>query len=192
MQQFGPGVRERGVNQIRAEPAASDRLATFVRDEGQALLRFAFLLTGGNTSAAEDLVQTVLLRLVHRGIDDLADPRTYARRALVNEQRSLGRRTMAHVRALSRLGHPADVSRYDTGPEDRMVVLEALTALTDRERAAVVLRYYEDAADVDIAEVLGCSRGTVRSLVHRAMPKLKRAIEMDRPAPDDPRTDGES
>ena len=174
------------MRQIGAVPDAGDRVDAFVREEGQALLRFAFLLTGGHASAAEDLVQSVLLRLVDRGIHDLANPATYARRAIVNEHRSLGRRARVHLRALTRVGAGSGVVAQSTAPEDRSAILPALGVLSDRERAAVVLRYYEDLPDDDIAEALGCSRVTVRSLVHRAIPKLKRELASTyRPAADE-------
>jgi RNA polymerase sigma-70 factor (sigma-E family) len=181
MQQFGPRMRERDVSRIGAEQTPTEHLDAFVREEGQALLRVAFLLTGGRPAAAEDLVQAVLLRLVDRGIEDLNNPRTYVRRALVNEQRTQARRMHTHVRALTRLGARTDASNPAEHVADRIAVLSALAVLSRRERAAVVLRYYEDLADADIAEVLGCSRATVRSLVHRAMPKLKRALSQDGP-----------
>ena len=63
------------------------------------------------------------------------------------------------------------------GPEERMAVFAALRSLSERERAAVVLRYYEDLPDQQIAEALGCSRATVRSLVHRALPKLRARLD---------------
>ncbi len=168
----------RGVSHIEAQPSTGSTLDAFAQAEGQALLRFAFLLTGGNAAASEDLVQTVLLRLVDRGIDDLADPRTYARRAVLNEHRSGGRRVRTHLRALPRLRGAGPATTDPTSAAgDRLDVFTALRSLSDRERAAVVLRYYEDRTDPDIAEILGCSRATVRSLVHRAIPKLKRALD---------------
>lgn len=156
-----------------AEPAVGDPLDVFLRREGQGLLRFAYLLTGGQGAAAEDLVQAVLARLVRRGIDDLTDPRTYARRSIVNESHSLARRAAAQLRAMSRHGAGAEAEPRSEQSEDRATLFAALRKLTERERAAVVLRYYEDFTDDQIAEVLGCSRPTVRSLVHRALPKLR-------------------
>ena len=156
------------------------QVEAFAAAEGQGLLRFAYLLTGGNAQAAEDLVQSVLLRLLHRGVGDLESPVTFARRCLMNEHRSRGRRLVTARRALSRIG-PAD---HDTGVamdvvHEREVLLAALRQLSSRERSAVALRYLEDLADDEIAEVLGCTRSTVRSLVHRALPKLRAVIERE-------------
>ena len=156
-----------------AEAAVDDPFDGFLRREGQGLLRFAYLLTGGQAAVAEDLVQTVLARLLRRGIDDLADPRTYARRSIVNENHSLSRRAAAQLRALARHGPGEAAEARTEQTEDRAALFAALRTLSDRERAAVVLRYYEDLPDDQIAQVLGCSRPTVRSLVHRALPKLR-------------------
>ncbi|GAA1933755.1 sigma-70 family RNA polymerase sigma factor [Nocardioides marmoribigeumensis] len=159
---------------MSAEQAA---LGRFVDEQGAALQRFAWLLTRDPERAA-DLTQTVLLRLARRGVADLADPATYARRALVNEHRSQGRTTGARVRALARLG----AGPHAPGPDpahasgERDAIWRALAALSDRQRAAVVLRYYEDLPDERIGEVLGCRPATVRSLVARAMPVLREAL----------------
>jgi RNA polymerase sigma factor (sigma-70 family) len=154
----------------------SRRLESLVQDEGQALVRFAFLLTGGDAPLADDLVQGVLARLVSRGIDDLADPVSYARRAVVNEYRSLHRRRQTHERALTRIG-PVSSGTATSSIEDRDAVLRALLDLSERERAAVVLRYFADLDDGAIATELGCARVTVRSLVHRALRKLRPLLE---------------
>ena len=151
-----------------------DRVSAFVAEHGDGLLRFAFLLTGGRCAEAEDLVQTVLLRMLERDLSGVGSLGAYARRALVNEQHSRGRRESVGRRVLHRLWRPD--SATDPDVVDRVAVLEALRALGDRERAAVVLRYWEDLPDEEIAEVLGCASATVRSLVHRALPRLRAAI----------------
>jgi len=164
-------------------------LDSFVQAEGQGLVRFAFLLTAGNAALADDLVQGVLARLVSRGIDDLTDPVSYTRRAIVNEYRSTHRRGQAHDRAMARIGPPAP-SAGVSSIEDRDAVLRALAELGARERAAVVLRYYADLDDAAIAAELGCARATVRSLVHRALKKLRPRLEptfRDAPSPQEER-----
>lgn len=148
-------------------------VGVFAEAAGPALMRLAYLLTGGQAPESEDLVHTVLLRLVDRGIDELKDPYAYARRALVNEHRSRGRRNQVHQRALPRLVPLDEPGDSMAQSEDRLSVLDALTSLSDRERAAIVLRYYQDLPDAEIASILRCTRSTVRSLIHRAMPKLK-------------------
>jgi RNA polymerase sigma factor (sigma-70 family) len=108
---------------------------------------------------------------VERGLDDLDNPAAYARTSIVNAHRSTLRRASLHRRAVPRLD-----ARVATAPgrsDDRLTLLSALRQLSDRERAVVVLRYLEDLDDEAIAAILGCSRPTVRSLAHRAMPKLR-------------------
>lgn len=162
---------------IDVEPDAHGSLDAFVRAEGTALIRFAFLLTAGDAAAAEDLVQAVLARMAERGIDDLEDPRAYIWKSVVNEHRSTGRRLLARHRAASRLpAAPADTGST-TGPEDRDALLTALRTLSERERAVVVLRFYEDLPDTEIAAALGCARASVRSLCARAMAKLRVQLE---------------
>jgi RNA polymerase sigma factor (sigma-70 family) len=156
--------------------AAAESFAAFVDAQGQRLLRLAFLLTSGNGAVAEDLLHTVLLRLQERGIADLDEPTTYARRALINEYTTHLRRTERDRRLQARLVAVDARTTASASPEDRLAILAALRELGERERTAIVLRYYEDLADVDIAAVLDCSRSTVRSLIHRAMPKLRRAL----------------
>lgn len=155
----------------------SPDLAEFVEDHAQGLLRFAFLITGGRSSDAEDLVYDVLARLAARGLDGLTDPRAYARTSIMNQYRSSYRRQSVQRRVLGRLAQDRGPTTATTTPEDRITVLAALGDLSERERAAIVLRYYEDLDDTEIASILCCSRSTVRSLVHRAMPKLRSRLD---------------
>lgn len=159
-----------------APGALSGELGEFADRHGPALLRFAFLLASGHAATAEDLVQAVLLRLVARGLDGLEDPVAYARRGLVNEHRDQVRRRQVHRQTVPRLADAVSPTEPATGADDRLAILDALAVLTPRERAAVVLRYYEDLPDQQVAEVLGCSRATVRSLIHRATPKLRQKL----------------
>ncbi len=155
--------------------SSDDALGELVAEHGQALLRFAFLLTSGHAADAEDLVQSVLARLAARGLGDLSDPVAYARRGIINEHRSAGRHAAVERKIRPRL--VTDEALQDSTPQDdRVAILSALEALTDRERAAILLRYYQDLPDDQIAAALGCRRPTVRSLIHRAIPKLRRRL----------------
>ena len=158
---------------VEAE-TSDDVLAQFCAEHGQPLLRFAYLLTGGRAADAEDLVQSALAGLAARGLSGLDSPAAYVRRSIINEHRSAGRHATVERRVHPRLVEP---SPPVPTPEDRFAVLSALDTLTERERAAVVLRYYEDLPDEQIAATLGCRRATVRSLIHRAMPKLRRLLD---------------
>ncbi len=159
---------------VGAEQTALER---FVDEQGAGLQRFAWLLTRDAERAA-DLTQTTLLRLARRGIEDLSEPATFARRILLNEHRSQGRTTGARLRALARLGPASEEPAPDPAraTAERDLIWRALDGLSDRQRAAVVLRYYEDLPDERIGEVLGCRTATVRSLVARSMPVLRQAL----------------
>lgn len=157
-------------------------LEAFAAEHGPALQRLAFLLSGGSTEEAEDIVQTVLVRIVQRGLDGVDNPAAYARRAVVNEHRTLRRRRITALRSIARF--PAASESVDPALDERFAILAALRRLGRRERAAVVLRYYADRPDEEIAEILGCTRATVRSLVYRALPRLRRYLT-EHPTPDE-------
>lgn len=182
--QNGPADREDGVvrTEIDAGPGEADAdadavLASFVAAEGARLVQFAFLLTR-DPHDAQDLAQTVLYRLTRRGIADLDDPVGYARRCLINEHRSGLRRLRIRVTALARL-QPDDPVVPDPAAQvsATRVTLAALNALTPRQREAVVLRYWGDLPDDEIAAILSCAPATVRSLLSRAMPVLRTALD---------------
>ena len=141
-----------------------------------ALLRYALMLTG-DPHTAQDLVQETMVRvqLNWRRVDRSDSPDGYVRRILTNQfidlrrgswlQRVLLRAEPDEVQAV-RADHAAE-----TVERDRMWSL--LSRLPRRQRAAVVLRYYEDLPDAEIAEALGCAVGTVRSSISRALATLR-------------------
>ena len=142
------------------------------------LYKQAYLLSGGNHADAEDLAQQALIK-AHRAWSrvSVADaPHTYVRRILVNTFLS-SRRPMA--RRLEILGGddaPESVAATEHGPEDRMALWPHVRDLPPRQRAVVVLRYYEQLSEAEIAETLGCSRGNVKSTAHRALQNLRTAL----------------
>ena len=142
------------------------------RCSGLELLRFAYLLCG-DRYRAEDLLQDVLLAMYRRYGDDLPldNPVIYARRALVNANISRARRASSSEVVLDVLGDATAADRDDSAERDSL--WRALRRLPIRQRTVLVLRFYEDATDADIAAVLGCRRGTVRSLVSRALAVLR-------------------
>jgi len=131
------------------------------------LMRVAFLLTGSN-AAAEDAVHEVFLRCAGR-LDTLDHPTSYLRTAVVNECRTQHRRRLRAAAA-------AEPSDADALPHDLVELRDALAGLAPRQRAAVVLRYFVDLPEAEIAEVLGCRPATVRSLVHRALTHLREVL----------------
>jgi RNA polymerase sigma-70 factor (sigma-E family) len=164
------------------EPAREEFRA-YVVGRSAALLRTAYLLTG-NRADAEDLLQTALAKTFlswdrirdHQALDG------YVRRVMVNTQTSFWRRRRPEI-TLDDLPDPGVPDR--TGHSDLHDALwTALGTLPRRQRAMVVLRYYEDLTEAETAEALGVSLGTVKSTTSRALTKLRDNSGLR----DDPRT----
>jgi RNA polymerase sigma-70 factor (sigma-E family) len=133
-----------------------------------AMVRLAVALTGSEL-AAEDVVQEAFVR-VHARWDRIDLPTAYLRRAVVNACRSAGRRATRERTALGVQLAPVTSLEADE-------LFDALATLPSRQRAALVLQFYEGLSQVEIADVLGCREGTVASLVHRGLAQLRRVIE---------------
>jgi RNA polymerase sigma factor (sigma-70 family) len=134
----------------------------------QPMVRLAYLLTG-SVSVAEDVVQDSFARL-HQRWDRVRKPSAYLRASVVNACRAF------HRRAHRERARFVDLVGDDVSAETPMV-LDALAGLPYKQRAALVLRYWEDRPDAEIAEFLGCRPATVRSLVHRGLRALREVIE---------------
>lgn len=144
----------------------------FVDAHQRSLLRLAYLLTG-EEHLAEDLVQSVLVRMIARWpklrhIDKLD---LYARRAMVNQYISWRRR-----RASGEVSSAEPPERAHW-PEDaavlRITLRQALMRLTPKQRAVLVLRFFEDRTERDVADLMECSVGTVKSQTHHALARLR-------------------
>ena len=163
---------------MRAEAS----FAQFVREHTPALLRTAYLLTG-DRSGAEELVQDTLVQLYPKWERvEVADvPLAYVRRCLtnryINHRRRAARREYAYEDVPERMddrdlfGQLADRDQIWTGLRD----------LPDRQRTALVLRFFEDLSDVDTATALGCRVGTVRSLISRGLAGLRAQLAEPQP-----------
>ncbi len=167
-----------------SEPAAvaEERDAAFARyvaSRQHALLRTAVLLTG-DLHSAEDLLQTALSRLYlawHR-VEREAALDAYVRRIMINQHTSWWRRAWRHREVTV---DPADLfptqRNASPGVADEVVGRAALwrvvQLLPPRQRATVVLRFYEDLSEAQTAEVLGCSVGTVKAATSRALARLR-------------------
>jgi len=144
----------------------------FVAARGPALLRTARLLTGSHHEA-EDLVQTVLARmLVHWGKVGDEFPEAYARRALVNASMNLRQRFHAR-RSMSDVVPDSGVPDVSEAQASRDAMWRCLRELPRKQRAVLVLRYYDDYTEQEIAHVLDCSVGTVKSQASKALGKLR-------------------
>lgn len=150
---------------------AEREFTEFVEARSMALLRVAYVLTG-DQHRAEDLVQVALTKLAARW-RKVDEPESYVRRILYHDQVSWWRR-----RTRLREDPVADSPEYPvgdhTGGVDRRLDLRAaLLRLGPRQRAVLVLRFLEDQPEAEIARVLGCSVGTVRSQTSRALARLR-------------------
>jgi RNA polymerase sigma-70 factor (sigma-E family) len=154
-------------------------LAEFADTHWTALVRFAYLLTA-DRHRAEDLVQDVMLAMHRKFGDALAvdDPLAYARRAVVNGLTSWLR--VARNRELTSFGlHAPDAVGPDPQSESQHQLWRQLGSLTFAQRAVLVLRYYEDLPDDEIARVLDCRPATVRSHAARALRALRLTLDND-------------
>lgn len=139
----------------------------FYRSQHEPMLRLAYLLTQSRT-VAEDLVQDSFMRIEPRW-SSLDNPAAYLRRTVTNACYSYHRRRKREA-AL-----PVELPADREAEHDEM--WDALAALAPRRRAALVLRYYLDLSEADIAAALGCRKGTVKSLTHRALADLRSVLE---------------
>jgi RNA polymerase sigma-70 factor (sigma-E family) len=143
----------------------------FVRERGRALLRYAYLLTD-DRSATEDLVQDCLMAAYPRWLD-LSEPEAYLRRCIANRVRSRLRRVGLH-RKWERLQIDAPTRDPAESISESDALWRAIRLLRPHHRAVLVLRYYEDLPDREIAVILGCSEPTVRSWALRGLSQLRR------------------
>jgi len=156
----------------------------FARARLPAVLAFATVLTG-QRATAEDLAQEVLIKACARWetIGRLDRPDMYVRKMLLNEFLSWRRRAWRLIPAgNAELPLP---SAPDHAPAyaEHAAMLAEIGRLPRRQRAVLVLRYYEDRSDAEIAELLGCAPGSVRAYASRALASLR--VEL-RPASGDP------
>ena len=141
----------------------------YVRDRHQELLRFAYLISG-DAHLAADLVQDALERtgMAWRRIRRHDDPGAYVRRVIVN-------RYLNRVRSLRRerlVDRTPETVHIDAEPPDEQL-WRAILQLPKQQRTVLVLRFYDDLSDAQIAGLLGCSVGTVKSNASRALAKLR-------------------
>lgn len=155
------------------DQATEHEFRVFVRDRSTALLRLAFLLTGGDEHAAEDLLQTALIRAVDRW-DRIGNPEAYVRQVMYHQQVSRWR--LKWPRREVQVAEVPEQTMRDDGPDTvdlRLMVQAALGRLTPRQRTVLVLRFFEDLPEAEVARLLGVGVGTVRSTTHRSLARLR-------------------
>jgi RNA polymerase sigma-70 factor (sigma-E family) len=151
-----------------------DSFDDYVQARGQALLRFAYVLSG-DTYLAEDIVQEVLARLHRRWdrVTAMQHAEAYVRTAIVRQFVSWRRRRAASEAVLAEVPEPAGAVE----PEHRLLARDQLwrlmAGLPRAQRAVLVLRFYCDLPDDEIAAHLGCGMSTVRSQAARALARMR-------------------
>jgi RNA polymerase sigma-70 factor (sigma-E family) len=175
-----PGRADSG-STVDGVPTAQDQLTWLYRVHGMDLVRIAAVMLGSRP-AAEDAVQDAFCGLYRRW-DRLADPNSalpYLRSAVMNGCRSELRRQARLQRRTDRHHRPLDVPSPEQAVilgEEHEDVLAALRRLPGRQREALVLRYFLDLAEPEIAAVMGITQGTVKSTTSRALAALARQLK---------------
>ncbi len=163
-------VREPAVGERSKADEAVDAL---YRSHGLRVIRLAFLMTG-SAAVAEEIAQEGFIRLLRAWtrLDTPEAAYSYVRTTVVNLSRSFLRRSRLELRHRLMVAHHA----FDVDLGDRVDMLNALSALPVRQRACIVLRYYEDLTEVDTAHLLGVTVGTVKSQTFKALRRLERLV----------------
>jgi RNA polymerase sigma-70 factor (sigma-E family) len=157
----------------------------FLREQLPGLVRFAGVLTA-DSHLAQDLTQDALVRAHARWsrIGRMDRPDLYLRRMITNGYLSWRRRwSVRSIQPTADVGlfSPATAPDHAAALADRDLVATLLAGLSRRQRAVLVLRFYEGRTDSEIAEILGCSDGTVRSHVSRALAALRQRVRPELP-----------
>jgi RNA polymerase sigma-70 factor (sigma-E family) len=156
------------MSEVEADAAyVADSFEALYAAEAKAMSRLAYLLVG-SPERAQELVHDAFARLYERW-DRVDNPGAYLRTCVVNGCRDNLRRRLLEDRY-----RPDPRADAHLGADH---LIDALALLPQRQRAAVVLRYYEDRSEADIAELLGVRPATVRSLIHRGLERLREVIE---------------
>ena len=155
----------------------ADEFDGFVAARWSALFHFARLLTGGDRHRAEDLLQEALVKLWFawpRVAEQV--PEAYVRRVLARAAARSAQRRWWSERPTASLPDVAGDGDGTQVVDERARLEAALALLSARQRAAVVLRYYADLPEGQVAEVMGCPLGTARSLISRGVARLRREL----------------
>lgn len=153
-------------------PAGTQRapFATFYASNWRSAVRLAHVLTGID-AVAEDLAQDAFTR-VHRQWHTIANPEAYLRQSVVNACRSW-HRTRGREDARIDRAHAGVETSVDLAADDLLALVDRLPY---RQKAVLVLRYYQDCTEAEIADALGCRPGTVKSLAARGLAQLRKEI----------------
>jgi RNA polymerase sigma-70 factor (sigma-E family) len=163
---------------VGVDAAAEDEFREYVVARTPALLGTAYALTG-DRGLAEDLLQVALLKAYRhwRQVRGSDQPDAYVRRIMVNQRISWWRRRRVPE---SDRPVPDRAGPEGAGVEERDELWRALRQLPQRTRAVVVLRYWEDLPEAEVARLLGCSVGSVKSQASRGLARLRVALAANR------------
>jgi len=157
----------------RTDTVDGGRLSDLYARHSPAIGRLAYLLTG-DAHLAEDLTQEAFVRAFGR-FRDLRQPESfewYLRRTLVNLTRSHFRRQRTERDHLAKQPRRED-GVPEPDPSERDAMWQTLQQLPPKQRTAIVLRFYEDLADAQVADAMQCPVGTAKSLIHRGLERLR-------------------
>ncbi len=176
---LAPFAAPRAATRRRRRAVVQDEVLDAYRDHHADLLRFATFVAP-ESGMAEDLVHEAFVKLygAWRRIDDPAKVGGYLRTTVLNLARGRARH-LGVIRRNRPDPHP-DMASAESGAirnDDRARVVDALRCLSERQRACLVLRHYEDRTESEIAEILDISIGSVRTHVHRGMQNLERLLD---------------
>lgn len=152
----------------------------FARARTPALLRAAYLLTG-DQHLAEDLVQTALARTMRswKRLERTGNAEAYTRKVMYHLQVSWWRRRSRERQIVRQLDQPVSTPDSSQDVPKQLALREALLRLTARQRAVLVLRFYEDRSVDETAKLLGCTTGTVKSQTAKALFRMRAALPTD-------------
>lgn len=158
-------------------PIASDRLTELYDEHYEAMVKLAAMYVDDRHNA-EEVVQDAFVRML-RGNYRVAAGRevAYLRQAVLNGARSaLRKRRVRRLHVPDKPGLVAAAEEVGVNRTERERILDAVRQLPEKQAAVVILRYYLDLSEADIADTLGIARGSVKSHSHRALQKLNRAL----------------
>jgi RNA polymerase sigma-70 factor (sigma-E family) len=149
-------------------------LAALYREQARSLIRLAALLVD-DVGTAEEIVQDAFV-LVHRRWEHVDKPEQYLRKSVVNLARSRLRRRLVALRYPP--AHVPDAPAVDELDTDQGAVIDALQVLPRRQREVLVLRYWSELSEAEIAATLGISTGSVKTHAHRGIAALEQGLEL--------------
>ena len=156
-------------------PDQQQDFTEFVAARSDSLIRLAFVLTN-DQHAAEDLLQIALTKTVRHWRRIRGNPEAYVRRVMYHEQVGRWRSRRWGRESVVQMVPEQAVDDRTREVAMRITLAGALRALPPRKRVVLVLRYYEDLSESEVATIMGCSVGTVRSQTHQAIVRLRELV----------------